>query len=59
MSSKEKKVEIDSSENMIVVVKDGNVTPIKAPISGFGEQTAVWKDGKVIDIINHERIRII
>lgn len=58
VNSKEKKAEIDLSKNMIVVIKDGNVTPIEAPETGYGEQTAIWKDGKVIDVVKQERVRI-
>lgn len=54
-----KKVEeIDVSVNRIYVVKDGRAIPIEPPSSGYGEQTAVWKDGKVIDVIDTKRIRI-
>lgn len=53
-----KKAEIDVSENRIYVVKDGRVVPVDPPTSGYGEQTAIWKDGKVIDVIDTKRIRI-
>ena len=41
------KIEIDVSNNKIYIVKDGNVTAVNPPISGFGEQVAVWVNGKV------------
>ncbi|MBM7585828.1 hypothetical protein JOC86_002370 [Bacillus pakistanensis] len=50
--------EIDLMSNCIYVVKDGHVTKIEAPQTGYGEYTAVWKDGKVLDIIKQERVRI-
>ncbi|EKS8379280.1 MULTISPECIES: DUF3954 domain-containing protein [Bacillus cereus group] len=42
-----KKVEIDVSNNKLLIVKDGNVTAVNPPESGFGEQVAVWINGKV------------
>jgi len=50
--------EIDLMENSLYVVKDGQITKIEAPQTGFGEYTAVWKDGKVLDVIKSERVRI-
>ncbi|WP_017154158.1 DUF3954 domain-containing protein [Bacillus bingmayongensis] len=41
------KVEIDVSNNKIYVVKDGQVIPVNPPSSGFGEQVAIWVNGKV------------
>ncbi|MBE5106451.1 DUF3954 domain-containing protein [Bacillus thuringiensis] len=40
-------VEIDTARNQIYVVKDGRVFPVAPPISGFGEQVAIWQNGKV------------
>ncbi|QWG36801.1 DUF3954 domain-containing protein [Bacillus mycoides] len=34
-------------ENMIYVVKDGQIHPIEPPTSGHGEQSFVYKSGKV------------
>ncbi|PFV39748.1 DUF3954 domain-containing protein [Bacillus thuringiensis] len=42
------KVEISLVENMIYVVKDGQVHLIEPPTSGHGEQSFVYKGGKVI-----------
>ncbi len=42
-----KKIEIDVSSNKLLIVKDGNVTAVNPPMSGFGEQVAVWVNGKV------------
>lgn len=39
--------EISLAENMIYVVKDGQVHPIEPPTSGHGEQSFVYKGGKV------------
>ncbi|HDR6593939.1 TPA: DUF3954 domain-containing protein, partial [Bacillus thuringiensis] len=32
-----KKIEIDVSSNKLLIVKDGNVTAVNPPMSGFGE----------------------
>ncbi|MGC4378275.1 DUF3954 domain-containing protein [Fictibacillus sp. Mic-4] len=50
--------EISLLENCILVVKDGYVTKINAPSSGHGKQTAIWRDGRVIDVLMEERVRI-
>ncbi len=42
-----KKIEIDVSSNKLLIVKDGNVTAVNPPMSGFGEQVVVWVNGKV------------
>ncbi|MBH0359240.1 MULTISPECIES: DUF3954 domain-containing protein [Bacillus] len=42
-----KKIEIDVSSNKLYVVKDGNIIAFNPPESGFGEQVAVWINGKV------------
>ncbi|HHK5546038.1 TPA: DUF3954 domain-containing protein [Bacillus thuringiensis] len=44
----EMKVEISLVENMIYVVKDGQIHPIEPPTTGHGEQSFVYKAGKVI-----------
>ncbi|EEM09990.1 DUF3954 domain-containing protein [Bacillus pseudomycoides] len=43
----EMKAEISLAENMIYVVKDGQVHTIEPPTSGHGEQSFVYKSGKV------------
>lgn len=50
--------EIDSTANCILVIKDGQLTKIAPPQTGFGEYTVIWKDGKVLDVIKSERVRI-
>ncbi|WJE51178.1 DUF3954 domain-containing protein [Bacillus cereus] len=45
--SKQLTVEIDVTKNQIHVVKDGRVISIDPPASGYGEQVAVWLNGKV------------
>ncbi|MDM5189377.1 DUF3954 domain-containing protein [Bacillus sp. DX4.1] len=45
--TKQLTVEIDVTKNQIYVVKDGRVISIEPPISGYGEQVAVWLNGKV------------
>lgn len=41
------KAEISLTENMIYVVKDGQVYSIEPPSTGHGEQSFVYKGGKV------------
>lgn len=41
------KVEIDVTDNKIYVVKNGEVTPLNPPVTGFGEQVITWLGGKV------------
>lgn len=52
------KAEISLAENMIYVVKDGQMRLIKPPEGGFGEQLFVYKDGKVIRM-DERKTRII
>ncbi|MED1536195.1 DUF3954 domain-containing protein [Bacillus pseudomycoides] len=40
-------VEISLNQNMIYVVKDGQVHQIEPPATGHGEQSFVYKSGKV------------
>lgn len=42
------KAEISLVKNMIYVVKDGQIHPIEPPITGHGEQSFVYKNGKII-----------
>ncbi|MBJ8006258.1 DUF3954 domain-containing protein [Bacillus cereus] len=46
----EMKAEISLAENMIYVVKDGKIHPIEPPTTGHGEQSFVYKSGKVTRI---------
>ncbi|MDP7980121.1 DUF3954 domain-containing protein [Bacillus sp. WLY-B-L8] len=46
----EMKAEIDLKENKIYVVKDGQIHEINPPSSGHGEQSFVYKNGKVTRI---------
>ncbi|MBC6976185.1 DUF3954 domain-containing protein [Bacillus sp. Xin] len=39
--------EISLNQNMIYVVKDGQIHPIEPPTTGHGEQSFVYKSGKV------------
>lgn len=41
------KAEISLVENMIYVVKDGQVYSIEPPTTGHGEQSFIYKNGKV------------
>ncbi|KFN03708.1 DUF3954 domain-containing protein [Bacillus clarus] len=43
----EMKAEISLAENMIYVVKDGQIHSIEPPTSGHGEQSFIYKSGKV------------
>ncbi|KAB2441390.1 DUF3954 domain-containing protein [Bacillus luti] len=46
----EMKAEISLVENMIYVVKDGQVHQIEPPTTGHGEQSFSYKSGKVVRI---------
>ncbi len=46
----EMKAEISLVVNMIYVVKDGQIHPIEPPTTGHGEQSFVYKSGKVTRI---------
>ncbi|MEH7786148.1 DUF3954 domain-containing protein [Bacillus thuringiensis] len=39
--------EISLNQNMIYVVKDGQIHPIEPPPTGYGEQSFIYKSGKV------------
>ncbi|MEB8701631.1 DUF3954 domain-containing protein [Bacillus cereus] len=39
--------EISLVENMIYVVKEGKIHPIEPPTTGHGEQSFIYKAGKV------------
>ncbi|MFL0489211.1 DUF3954 domain-containing protein [Bacillus sp. 179-I 2A5 NHS] len=43
----EMKAEISLVKNMIYVVKDGQIYPIEPPTTGHGEQSFLYKNGKV------------
>ncbi|HEF5707171.1 TPA: DUF3954 domain-containing protein [Bacillus cereus] len=43
----EMKAEISLVENMIYVVKDGQIHSIEPPSTGHGEQSFIYKSGKV------------
>lgn len=58
MNRSTKIVEIPLTENALFIVKDGKLTKIEAPKTGFGEYQVIWKDGKVLDVIRSERMRI-
>lgn len=45
--SKQLTAEIDVTKNQIHVVRDGRIISIDPPASGYGEQVAVWLNGKV------------
>ncbi|EOO28645.1 phage protein [Bacillus cereus VD133] len=44
---KSMKVEIDVTDNKIYLVKNGEVTLLSPPATGFGEQVITWQGGKV------------
>lgn len=47
--------EISSKENAMYLVCDGKVTKVRA--KDFGSTEVTWKDGKWLDVIQHERQR--
>lgn len=48
--------EIDLMENALHIVIDGRITKVSA--KQYGEDTVIWKDGKVIDVLRKDRIRM-
>ncbi|WP_338749146.1 DUF3954 domain-containing protein [Bacillus sp. FJAT-52991] len=48
--------EIDLMENVAYVIIDGHLT--KVTPKQFSEDTIIWKDGKVLDVIRSERRRL-
>lgn len=56
INQKQGKAEIDLMENNLYIVKDGQVR--KIPAINHGEDKIIWKNGKVLDIIRSERVRV-
>ncbi|HDR4735380.1 TPA: DUF3954 domain-containing protein [Bacillus cereus] len=52
------KAEIFLVENMIYVVKDGQIHSIEPPSTGHGEQSFVYKAGKVVRIEERKTLLI-
>ncbi|MDA2070278.1 DUF3954 domain-containing protein [Bacillus thuringiensis] len=52
------KAEISLVENMIYVVKDGQIHSIEPPSTGHGEQSFVYKAGKVVRIEERKTLLI-
>jgi len=50
------KAVINLLENAVYVVKDGQLTKITA--KEYGQDTIIWKQGKVLDIDRSQRLRI-
>lgn len=50
------KVEIPLDENAVYIVKNGKITKVAA--KEYGEDTIVWKNGQVLDLIRSERVRV-
>ncbi|MCT6925852.1 MULTISPECIES: DUF3954 domain-containing protein [Bacillales] len=48
--------QINVFENGIYIVQDGCITPLKP--KDFGQDTIIWKNGRVLDVERAERIRI-
>ncbi|MDA2300431.1 DUF3954 domain-containing protein [Bacillus cereus] len=48
----EMRAEISLNENMVYIVKNGQIHPIKPPVSGHGKQIAVWINGKVDRVVS-------
>ncbi|MCO7128325.1 DUF3954 domain-containing protein [Sporolactobacillus shoreicorticis] len=49
------KAEIDLMENAMYLVCDGHLTKVRA--QEFGSTEIAWKEGKWLDVIQHERQR--
>ncbi|QDI92962.1 DUF3954 domain-containing protein [Salicibibacter halophilus] len=52
------KAEIDCSEDSLYVVKNGKVTKVNKPQSGYGQQNIVWLGGKVDRVESTESQKI-
>ncbi|ATI48967.1 DUF3954 domain-containing protein [Bacillus tropicus] len=50
----EMKTEMSLVENMIYVVKDGRIHSIEPPTSGHGEQSFIYRNGKVTHMDERE-----
>lgn len=50
----EMRAEISLAENMVYIVKDGQVYQVEPPVSGHGEQSLIYKNKKVIRIEKRE-----
>lgn len=48
--------EISLMENSLYIVKDGYLT--KVTPRKFGEDTFIWKDGRIHDVIRSQRTRL-
>ncbi|MCT6925296.1 DUF3954 domain-containing protein [Metasolibacillus sp.] len=48
--------EINKFENGVYIVQDGHITPLMP--KDFGQDTIIWKNGRVLDVERAERIRI-
>lgn len=57
MNNEKEKIEINLKENAAYIVIDGRLT-ILSP-KPHGEDTIIWKEGKVLDIIRSERHRVL
>lgn len=49
---------MSSKEDYIKIVTDEQEKVLNAPTGGYGEYRVVWQNGKIVDIITQERIRI-
>ncbi|OCA85391.1 DUF3954 domain-containing protein [Bacillus wudalianchiensis] len=48
--------EINLMENAVYVVIDGQLTKVTS--KQFGEDTIIWKEGRVFDVIRSQRVRM-
>ena len=51
-----KRAEIDLKENAIHIVQNGEST--KLPFMNFGEYRIIFKNGKLLDVVKSERVRV-
>ncbi|WP_163583297.1 DUF3954 domain-containing protein [Gracilibacillus saliphilus] len=49
-------VEIDTSEDAVIVVVDGELKKLSPPPSGHGKNEVIWKDNKIFKAYNGETV---
>ncbi|WP_090399680.1 DUF3954 domain-containing protein [Natribacillus halophilus] len=58
MREERETTEIDCSEDGVFVVKNGEVTKVDKPATGYGQQNVVWLGGKVDRVESTESRKI-
>ncbi|MBM7580024.1 DUF3954 domain-containing protein [Jeotgalibacillus terrae] len=49
----------EEKENGLYIIKDGEITELKPPGGdGYGSDEIVWQEGRVVDVVRTNRIRL-